>query len=74
MLRASDTAELFFNDVRVPASNRIGEENMGFIYQMEQFQEERMFVAARSMRSMERAIERPSTMPTRQVFGGTVTV
>ncbi|MFA7669377.1 MAG: acyl-CoA dehydrogenase family protein, partial [Burkholderiaceae bacterium] len=42
---------------RVPVSNRIGEENMGFIYQMEQFQEERMFVAARSMRSMERAIE-----------------
>ena len=57
VLRASDTAELFFDDVRVPVSNRIGEENMGFIYQMEQFQEERMFVAARSMRSMERAIE-----------------
>lgn len=57
VLRASDTAELFFDDVRVPVSNRIGEENMGFIYQMEQFQEERMFVAARSMRSMEQAIE-----------------
>ncbi|SSW68232.1 acyl-CoA dehydrogenase family protein [Achromobacter veterisilvae] len=73
VLRASDTAELFFDDVRVPASNRIGEENMGFIYQMEQFQEERMFVAARGMRSMERAIEETIDYAgQRQVFGGTV--
>lgn len=73
VLRASDTAELFFDDVRVPASNRIGEENMGFIYQMEQFQEERMFVAARSMRSMERAIEETIEYAgQRQVFGGTI--
>jgi citronellyl-CoA dehydrogenase len=73
VLRASDTAELFFDDVRVPVSNRIGEENMGFIYQMEQFQEERMFVAARSMRSMERAIEETIEYAgQRQVFGGTI--
>lgn len=57
VLRASDTAELFFDDVRVPVSNRIGEENLGFIYQMKQFQEERLFVVARGMRSMEKAIE-----------------
>jgi citronellyl-CoA dehydrogenase len=37
----SDTAELFFDDVRVPAANRIGEEGEGFIYQMRQFQHER---------------------------------
>jgi len=40
-LRSSDTAELFFDDVRVPAENLIGEEGEGFIYQMKQFQHER---------------------------------
>ncbi|MBO9354644.1 acyl-CoA dehydrogenase [Bordetella petrii] len=73
VLRASDTAELFFDEVRVPVSNRIGDENMGFIYQMEQFQEERLFVAARGMRSMEMAIEQTIDYAgQRQVFGGTV--
>jgi citronellyl-CoA dehydrogenase len=39
--RSSDMAELFFEDVRVPAENLIGEEGEGFIYQMKQFQHER---------------------------------
>jgi citronellyl-CoA dehydrogenase len=39
--RSSDTAELFFDDLRVPAENLIGEEGEGFIYQMQQFQHER---------------------------------
>lgn len=39
---SSDTAQFFFEDVRVPARNIIGEEGMGFIYQMLQFQDERM--------------------------------
>ncbi len=39
--RSSDTAELFFDDVRVPEENRIGEEGEGFIVQMKQFQHER---------------------------------
>lgn len=43
---SSDTAQLYFDDVRVPQRNRIGEEGMGFIYQMEQFQEERLNAAA----------------------------
>ncbi|ALL71131.1 Citronellyl-CoA dehydrogenase (plasmid) [Paraburkholderia caribensis MBA4] len=46
---SSDTAQIFFDEVRVPQHYRIGEENMGFIYQMEQFQEERMAAAARRL-------------------------
>ncbi|CAG2157185.1 Acyl-CoA dehydrogenase [Cupriavidus yeoncheonensis] len=45
----SDTAQIFFDDVRVPVRNRIGEEGMGFIYQMKQFQEERLNGAARRL-------------------------
>ena len=40
-LRSSDTAELFFDDAIIPAQNLIGNENEGFIYQMQQFQHER---------------------------------
>ena len=36
---SSDTAEIFFDDVRVPQKNLVGEEGKGFIYQMMQFQE-----------------------------------
>jgi len=72
-LRCSDTAELFFDDVRVPKSNCIGKEGMGFIYQMEQFQEERMFVAARAIRAFELVIEHTIAYTEgRQVFGASV--
>ena len=44
-MMASDTAQIFFDDVRVPQRYRIGEEGMGFTYQMQQFQEERLWAA-----------------------------
>ncbi len=43
---SSDTAQVFFDDVRVPQRFLIGDEGQGFFYQMEQFQEERLWAAA----------------------------
>jgi citronellyl-CoA dehydrogenase len=40
-MRSSDTAELYFDDLRIPVENLIGREGEGFIYQMQQFQHER---------------------------------
>ncbi|MBA1148186.1 acyl-CoA dehydrogenase family protein [Ectothiorhodospiraceae bacterium WFHF3C12] len=56
-MRASDTAQIHFEDVRVPQRFRIGEEGKGFIYQMQQFQVERLWGAASSLRMLEKAIE-----------------
>ena len=42
-MRCSDTAQIFFEDVRIPQDYLIGEEGMGFTYQMIQFQAERMW-------------------------------
>jgi acyl-CoA dehydrogenase len=43
--QAADTAELFFEDVRVPASNLLGEENRGFAYLMQELAQERFVIA-----------------------------
>jgi citronellyl-CoA dehydrogenase len=56
-MRASDTVQVFFDGVRVPQRYRIGDEGMGFIYQMEQFQEERLFAASSALRSLDIALE-----------------
>jgi citronellyl-CoA dehydrogenase len=55
-MKSSDTAQIFFDDVRVPCSNLIGEEGMGFLYQMLQFQEERLTGAVGNLLSMEACI------------------
>lgn len=69
-MRSSDTAQIFFEDVRVPQRNRIGEEGAGFMMQMLQFQEERLWGAANLIKAMEFAI-RDTAAYTRQrmVFG-----
>ncbi len=54
---SSDTAQLYFDNVRVPQRYRIGEEGMGFIYQMEQFQLERLWGALNGCGSARRAID-----------------
>jgi citronellyl-CoA dehydrogenase len=55
-MRSSDTAQIFFDDVRLPRRFLIGEEGKGFTYQMLQFQEERLWAAAANLKSMERVI------------------
>jgi citronellyl-CoA dehydrogenase len=56
-MRSSDTAQFFFEDVRVPQRYRIGEEGAGFMYQMVQFQDERMWGALSGLVGMRRTIE-----------------
>jgi len=56
-MRSSDTAQLFFDNVRVPRRFLIGEEGKGFIYQMEQFQEERLWVALSSLKGLELCVQ-----------------
>jgi citronellyl-CoA dehydrogenase len=72
-MRASDTAQIFFDDVRVPQRFRIGEEGKGFVYQMEQFQIERLWGAAGGLRKMERAIAMTIDYTAhRRVFGSPI--
>jgi alkylation response protein AidB-like acyl-CoA dehydrogenase len=52
-LKAQDTSELFFNDVRVPAANLLGEENRGFIHLMENLPQERLSIAVGAVAASE---------------------
>ncbi|MDD5325456.1 MAG: acyl-CoA dehydrogenase family protein [Polaromonas sp.] len=56
-MNSSDTAQLFFDNVRVPQRNLIGQEGAGFMFQMLQFQEERLWGAASSLRSLDSLID-----------------
>ena len=56
-MRSSDTAQIFFDNVRVPKRNRIGDEGKGFTYQMVQFQEERLWGAAACLKAHETIID-----------------
>ena len=69
-MNGSDTAQIFFDEVRVPQRYLVGQEGMGFSMQMQQFQEERMFGSAMVLKGMEMLVQ--STIEytrERQVFG-----
>ena len=68
--RSSDTAELAFDDLRVPVANTIGEIGQGFQQQMTQFQNERMIAAYMSVGGMQVAVERTiEYVKARHAFG-----
>lgn len=70
---ASDTGLLHFDDVRVPQHYRIGEEGMGFTYQMMQFQEERLWAAANAVGGLDECIRQTIDYTReREVFGRSV--
>ncbi len=72
-MRSSDTAQVFFDDVRVPQRNRIGEEGQGFVYQMLQFQEERLYAAAGGLKTMDSLIDQTIDYTReRKIFGKSV--
>jgi citronellyl-CoA dehydrogenase len=69
-LRSSDTCPVYFEGVRVPQRHRIGEEGAGFMMQMIQFQEERLYAALSSLRGMEQVIDQTiAYCRDRQTFG-----
>jgi len=72
-MRSSDTAQIFFDNVRVPKRNRIGEEGHGFTYQMVQFQEERLWGAAACLKAHEYIIaETIEYTRNRKAFGHSI--
>ena len=69
-MRSSDTAQIFFDEVKVPVRHTIGQEGMGFVYQMQQFQEERLWGAISAVVGMERLIDQTVEYTReRKVFG-----
>ncbi len=56
-MNSSDTAQIFFDNVRVPKRNLIGVEGTGFMMQMLQFQEERLYGAANSLKMLDNLID-----------------
>jgi acyl-CoA dehydrogenase len=56
-MKAQDTCELYFDNVKVPLQNLLGEENNGFIYLMQELPWERMQIAISAIASAEAAIQ-----------------
>jgi acyl-CoA dehydrogenase len=72
--KGQDTAELFFDDVRVPCANLLGtEEGKGFYQLMQQLPQERMIIALGALSAMERAVDLTTEyVRERKVFGTTL--
>nr|WP_218628309.1 acyl-CoA dehydrogenase family protein [Variovorax sp. dw_954] len=70
---AADTTELFFDNVRVPVDNLLGEENKGFVCLMQELAQERLIIAAYSVAKLERLLEQTlEYVKERKAFDGTV--
>ncbi|MGY4766387.1 acyl-CoA dehydrogenase family protein [Kribbella sp. CWNU-51] len=68
--RALDTAELFFDDVVVPAGNLLGDEGAGFRILMSELPRERLVIGVAAVAAMERALEETiAYTKTRHVYG-----
>jgi alkylation response protein AidB-like acyl-CoA dehydrogenase len=69
-MRAQDTSELFFTDVRVPRKNLIGEEGAGFLYLMQNLPRERLAIGSTALAAAERVFEMTlEYCKQRQAFG-----
>ena len=72
-LKAQDTSELFFNDVKVPVANLLGAENQGFIYLMTELPWERMQIAIGAIANAQSSIDTTvAYVKDRKIFGSTV--
>ncbi|MBU6271032.1 MAG: acyl-CoA dehydrogenase family protein [Betaproteobacteria bacterium] len=72
-MKAQDTSELFFDNVKVPVSNLLGRENEGFIYLMQELPWERLQIAISAVESAQAAIDwTVAYVKERKVFGTTV--
>ena len=72
-MMASDTGLIHFDSVRVPQRYLLGQEGMGFTYQMMQFQEERLWAAANAIQGLTNCIEETIAYTReRQIFGKSV--
>ena len=72
-MNSSDTGLIYFDDVRVPQRNLIGQEGAGFVYQMQQFQEERLWAAASSLVTLTECVRQTIEWARqRKMFGATL--
>ena len=72
-MHSSDTGLIYFDEVRVPQRNLIGQEGAGFVYQMQQFQEERLWAAASCLQSLNNCIQwTVEWAQERKLFGATL--
>ncbi|MCU1683918.1 MAG: acrC 7 [Amycolatopsis sp.] len=72
-MKAADTAELFFDDVRVPVANLLGKEGKGFSYSMAKLPWERLIIAIMGIAALERAVEETvAYTKQRKAFGQTL--
>ena len=72
-MNSSDTGLIYFDEVRVSQRNLIGQEGAGFVYQMQQFQEERLWAAASSLVTLTECVRKTiEWAQQRKMFGATL--